>query len=84
MTAFERLIARPWGPYDPETWAMNLELRGGPAAGKLVLLALPGGRCALARLPPRPFGPIERLGPEFETVLDGERDILRRRHEARR
>ena len=84
MNTFERLIARPWGPHDPETWALSLELRGGATSGKLVLLALPGGRCALARLPAEPFGPLDRLGLEFETVLDGEREILRRRHESRR
>jgi hypothetical protein len=84
VTAFERLLERPWGPHDPEAWALSLELRGGATEGKLVLLALPGGRCALARLPTRHFGPLERLGPEFETVLDGEREILRRRHEGRR
>jgi hypothetical protein len=84
VTAFDRLIERPWGPHDPATWALSLHLRGGPAAGKLVLLALPGGRCALGRLPERRFGAIERLGPEYDTALDGERDILRRRHEAQR
>ncbi len=83
MTAFDRLIERPWGPHDPETWALSLRLRGGDSAGKLVLLALPGGRFALARLPRRPFGAIDRLGPEYDTVLEGERDILRRRYEAR-
>ncbi len=84
MTALERLIERPWGPHDPETWALSLELRGGASAGKLVLLALSDGRYALARLPSRPFGAIDRMGPEYDTVLDGERDILRRRYEARR
>ncbi len=83
MNAFERLIERPWGPHDAETWALSLELRGEPSAGKLVLLALPGGRCELARLPPRPFGRLERLGVTYGSVLDGERDVLRRRHDAR-
>lgn len=83
MTAFERLLARPHGPHDPETFELDLALRMGPCAGKLVLVALAPGRFALARLPALRHAPVELLGPEYATTLDGERDILTRRMAAR-
>lgn len=84
MTAIERLLANPHGPHDADAAELDLALRTGPCEGRLVLLALAGGRCALARLPTGRWDKIERLGPEYPTALDGERDILRRRWEARR
>lgn len=81
-TAFERLLANPWGPHDPETHVLNMRLRLGPVAGKLVLLSLADGQFALARLPMTRPGSIERLGPLYTDALAGERDILRRRFEA--
>lgn len=83
MTPLERLLANPHGPHDAETAELDISLRTRPCAGKLVLLALGGGRCALGRLPAGRWDPIERLGPEYASALEGERDILRRRHEAR-
>lgn len=83
MTPFEQLLAEPWGPHDAETTALARTLRSGPVAGKLVLVALAGGRCALARLPATWPAPVERLGIEYESAIEGERDILRRRWEAR-
>jgi hypothetical protein len=83
VSVFERLLANPWGPHDPEVAELARQLRSGPVAGKLVLVALGGGRCALARLPAVRPGAVERLGPEYASVIDGERDILRRRQAAR-
>ena len=84
MIAIDRLIERPWGPHDVETASLALSLRVGPAAGRLVLIALGSGRCALGRLPMTQPGSVELLGPEYDSALDGERDILRRRWETRR
>jgi hypothetical protein len=84
MTAFERLLEAPWGPHDPEVAALSRLLRTGPVAGKLVLVSLAGGRCALARLPAVRFGAVERLGPEYRTVLEGERAVLQLRWDASR
>lgn len=83
MSPLDRLLDDPWGPHDLEAAELNLALRAGPAAGRLVLIAERDGRFALARLPAARFGRVERLGPTYPTVLDGERDILRRRHAAR-
>lgn len=83
MTAFERLLANPHGPHDPETFELDLTLRMGACAGKLVLVALAPGRFVLARLPAARHAPVELLGPEYATALEGERDILRRRMDAR-
>ncbi len=84
MTALDRLLAAPHGPHDPEVADLALRLRMGPVAGKLVLIALAPGRFALARLPRGRHAPIERLGPEYASAIEGERDILRRRYEALR
>ncbi len=84
MTPIERLLADPWGSHDAETTELARTLRTGPVAGKLVLIALAGGRCALARLPASWPGPVEWLGPEYRSAIEGERDVLRRRWEARR
>ena len=82
MTPFERLLEAPWGPHDPEVAALSRKLRTGPVAGKLVLVAIGKGRCALARLPMVRFGSVELLGPEYETVLEGERAVLQLRWDA--
>lgn len=82
--AFERLLAAPWGPHDPDVAALALALRSGPAAGRLALVARPDGQYALARLPAAFPGDVDLLGPVYDSVIDGERDILRRRHEGRR
>ena len=82
MTAFERLLANPHGPHDPEVFDLALRLRTGPIAGKLVLIQHAPDHFALARLPAGRHAPIERLGPVYATALEGERDILRRRFAA--
>jgi hypothetical protein len=80
MTDFETLVANPWGPFTPAVADLNLRLRSGPIKGKFVLLALDDGRFELGQLPGHWPGKIERLGITYETVLDGERDILTCRH----
>ena len=82
MSAIERLLADPYGRHDAEAAELNLRLRTGPVAGKLVLVVLGPARFALARLPVGRHAPVEFVGPEYPSVLEGERDILRRRFEA--
>ena len=81
--ALDRLLVEPWSPRDPEAVALNLSLRMGPNDGRLVLIAERDGRFALARLVGTRPGKVERLGPTFASALEGEREVLRRRFEAR-
>ena len=74
----------PWGPHGVELQALLNRMRGGPVAGKLVVLAeqpQPGWR--LARLPTRRGGALDILsGPSFTSLADAERAAFRLRWEA--
>lgn len=80
VAAFE---ARPFGPHPPELAALVDALRLEPIDGKYVLLADVDGGFELAQLSAQPGVPPRRLGVRFTDLADAERDVFRRRWQAR-
>jgi hypothetical protein len=74
-------MANPIGYHSPGLQRVLNVLRGGPAAGKYVLIIVdPYRRWQLARLPGRRGQPIQRIdGAYYTDRLHAERDVFRRR-----
>ncbi len=77
----DEFMANPVGYHSPGLQRVLNLLRGGPLAGKYVLVTLVPYRCwALGRLPGRRGAPVMLVGGvEYTDRLEAERDVFRRR-----